>query len=922
MRLPAPCRIPPVLLIAVTTELLLSAPAKTLLATPIDSTATDSTAGELRHLFDNGLRLSVREDPAAPLVEVEMSFGVGSGVDADGREGTAHLLEHLMIRSSTERPHGGTDCALFLHSVYANAETSVDRIRTVTRCLPSQLDSVLAVQASVLRGVDVDPDELERERAVVLGEIAYRRRDVPANELFNELMQRELDGHPYGRPVAGTLESVASITREDLLDYDRRWLQPDIVSVAIVGPVDPSRARDAVEATLGRVEGQASELDLPPLPAPRGVSAVLDNFEMQGFVVGRIVRVPLRNATDLAMIQLLDLLAERAGWGGGWWPLGDSAWIQTTSRADYFLRPDLGFDHVQCQRDANWLLDATWDRLETEVRHLRWSDSFPELREEWVEDVRSMRDRRSGTARDLGEQSFDVSSRRIWDEAVVRAEEMTRKEVTHWLRRALADDRVSAGVVHGRDSGRYRTFEVAGAGRDEAVVELTDPLDGLDAHDVEAALARHREAGGPRIETRPLGNAAWSHVELPHARELHVGTVIAVECLEEERSSQKPGIARIYADLAQRGYRRNAKNRDRMWSRRDLPFGMTVRATPTRLRLGTHGSPAGASDMVEAMAKRLDSASFDTRVWRFILETGPDYYRNGFLAIDERATHFLMGRALGAGHPALHRWVAEDRTFENLNYDDMEETHEAYVREGARHLWTVGPTKADELAPLLEPALAQSGHRERPDPNFVTAGSAEGPAGEVFAAFGREEVQLHLVAGVADGRGLDWARVALLESLVESRCYSRLRAELGLAYWVRARAEPVGGQWVLEVSTGSNPEYAHTIFRELVGVLAGFSRDAVEPNHLLRARLRALRTWTDRLNRVGGAAQELPRMIELGPPPTDPLQALFEVDDAEWKQLVERVVRPRPVGFAVVGPVLEDERGAYLRILDEETTGR
>ncbi len=116
------------------------------------------------------------------------------------------------------------------------------------------------------------PEELEREKKVVLEEIGMRN-DRPNIKLFQELMATAYTVHPYRLPVIGSEESVSSFTRDDILAYINRQYQPENMAVVVVGDVTAEAVFQAVKEQIGDMPAhgyQAPELPVePPQHAPR-----------------------------------------------------------------------------------------------------------------------------------------------------------------------------------------------------------------------------------------------------------------------------------------------------------------------------------------------------------------------------------------------------------------------------------------------------------------------------------------------------------------------------------------------------------------------------------------------------------------------------------------------------------------------------
>src|SRR5215470_10724877 len=108
----------------------------------------------------------------------------------------------------------------------------------------------------------VDPDELAREREVILEEIR-QGSDDPARGVAQNLFATAFVAHPYRRPVIGTAASVARIGERELLGFFRRFYVADNLTLVVAGDVDPERVQRAVERRF-----RAMPSGRPPRCAP------------------------------------------------------------------------------------------------------------------------------------------------------------------------------------------------------------------------------------------------------------------------------------------------------------------------------------------------------------------------------------------------------------------------------------------------------------------------------------------------------------------------------------------------------------------------------------------------------------------------------------------------------------------------------
>ncbi len=236
--------------------------------TAILSTMTIASATELApHLYktklDNGLTVLVKETPSTRVATVQIWVKAGSVYEEKDEGGITHLIEHMIFKGTPARKAGEVAGAIEGAGGRINAYTSFEYTVYHATLSARFWDMALEVLADAVLNATFDADELEREKKVILEEIAMRE-DRPQNKLFQELMTSSFQVHPYRLPVIGTRESVSSFTREDILNYVRKHYHPENFTVVVVGDV---RFRD-IEAGVKELFGNIPKEIMPQPKMP------------------------------------------------------------------------------------------------------------------------------------------------------------------------------------------------------------------------------------------------------------------------------------------------------------------------------------------------------------------------------------------------------------------------------------------------------------------------------------------------------------------------------------------------------------------------------------------------------------------------------------------------------------------------------
>lgn len=206
-----------------------------------------------------GIKAWLVEDHSVPFTALEIRFKGGGALDAPGKRGAVNLMVGLL-----EEGAGDLDARAFAARSEALAArlgfgASEDSVRISAQVLTENRDAALAHLRLALVEPRFDPAAIERVRAQVQSILRSDRTDP--NAIAGQTFDRLAWGaaHPYGSTMDGTPDSVAALSRDDLIDAHRGALALDRVHVGAVGDITAEELGIALDALLG---------DLPAVGAP------------------------------------------------------------------------------------------------------------------------------------------------------------------------------------------------------------------------------------------------------------------------------------------------------------------------------------------------------------------------------------------------------------------------------------------------------------------------------------------------------------------------------------------------------------------------------------------------------------------------------------------------------------------------------
>jgi len=219
-----------------------------------------------RTVLPNGLVIITEPMDHVRTVAFGVWVAAGSRFEDATHNGVSHFIEHILFKGTTARSALAIAEAMDAIGGQLNAFTDKEHTCYYLRVLSDHLEEGVAVLADMLLHPAIDPEAMERERQVLAEEIKMTE-DTPDDLVHDVFAETLWPGHPLGRPISGSLASLARISREDLCRYMAERYRPDAVLVTAAGQLAHDRIVALVDAALGAWEGRASAcVHLPPSP--------------------------------------------------------------------------------------------------------------------------------------------------------------------------------------------------------------------------------------------------------------------------------------------------------------------------------------------------------------------------------------------------------------------------------------------------------------------------------------------------------------------------------------------------------------------------------------------------------------------------------------------------------------------------------
>ena len=201
--------------------------------------------------LDNGLRVVTCEMPHSRSVSISVFIGVGSRYEAAERAGISHFTEHLMFKGTRRRP-AAEEISATIEGTGGVLNAATEHEFTVYWCKVAEpyADLGLDLIMDMVRNSRCDAESVENERMVVLEELKSNA-DYPNDRVDSLTCEMLWPDHPLGRDIAGTEESVSSISREMVLEHAERFHRPGNTVISVAGKASHEEVVGRVEALCG-----------------------------------------------------------------------------------------------------------------------------------------------------------------------------------------------------------------------------------------------------------------------------------------------------------------------------------------------------------------------------------------------------------------------------------------------------------------------------------------------------------------------------------------------------------------------------------------------------------------------------------------------------------------------------------------------
>lgn len=214
------------------------------------------------------------EEPAIPIVSLEIEIPGGARLDPAGKAGASTLMSYLYDEGAGDLDSAAFNAAKDALSARFGFDVAQDSFSVSAQMLSSELEPSVRLLATALAAPRLDADAVERMRQALLARLASEAQDP--NDIAGRVwFAKAFPEHPYGIDIGGTPESVGALTAEDLRAAHGRLVQRAGVRIALVGDVTEAEAGRMLDLLFAGVpEGEARLFERLEAAPPPGIEVV------------------------------------------------------------------------------------------------------------------------------------------------------------------------------------------------------------------------------------------------------------------------------------------------------------------------------------------------------------------------------------------------------------------------------------------------------------------------------------------------------------------------------------------------------------------------------------------------------------------------------------------------------------------------
>lgn len=768
-----------------------------------------------RYQLENGLTVLLRPDRSLALCSAQVWIKSGS-IHEEGSlgSGLSHFLEHMLFKGTEKREGREISECVQAAGGYINAYTSFDRTVYYIDIPSENVEVALDVLSDSVFKSTLPPDEIEKERDVILREIDMGEDD-PDRKLLRALFETAFRTHPFRYPIIGYKDLFAKVARDELMAYYERRYVPNNAVLVVSGDFEVQDMKNRVDRLFGGLlRKPLPNIYIPPEPRQLAFRSKALYEDVQIVRVAMGFQTPGLSHPDTPVLDALSLIL-----GHGYSSLlsirlREKLKLVHSIDASNWTPGDLGVFYLALVCDPDKRQEAL-DETKGYLQSLTAADFTEErirkaVRQLMVSEINA-RKTVSGQASKLAAAEVVVGDIRYAEQYLRKAMRVTANDLIRVLKEWLLEERTT-------------------------VVSLNPKT--LESSDVQAAEG---PGSDPDFETREQPNGGSLLVRqdnrLPNA---HIRIVLNGGSLLEDAGKQ--GSTSLLATLLTKDTeKRTASEVSQAVESAGASFYEF--AGNNSLGLGIDFLPTDIDLILDILEQALLHSRFDEETFSIEKEAHLAAIKEDLDDIAIAGRRELRKLFFGE-HPFHLGGSGSLETVEPLTIGDLAALRERLLRSSNVTLAISGMFDAENVVPRLEALMAKLPQGEPPK----SASPFEKPAAPGVHRSPMERQQA-IVFHAYPGPGLladDFYVSEVADELfsgMSSHLFERVREKLGLAYFVRSSRIVGLDTAMFYLYAGTSQQGYDRVIAELIGEVERVRAGKLADEELARcqSRLKAAR---------------------------------------------------------------------------------
>lgn len=399
--------------------------------------------------LDDGQTVIIKQVKNNPIVIIDTWVKTGSINECDQNSGVSHFLEHLFFKGTQIHPPGDFDKILESKGAVTNAATSKDFTHYYVEIPSKYFDLAMGLHADQLLNPQIPRKELEKERKVVLEEIA-KGENNPTEKVYDNLNDMLYTQHPYKRKVLGSGDVIGKISREEILNYYNTHYGPQDMVTIVIGDVDPQHALEMVKQDF-KIEPRklTKNINKPEKPLVKKLTKVDYQPVQSGYIIVGYRTVDAINSDSYALDVLATILGE-----------GRSSILYQTIKEQKRLADSISAESSAFKEDGLFMIDAEFTPANADKLQKAINEEVEKVRKHGVtaqqlnlaksvieRDTYYSRESIANISSQIGYTTVLTDNPKYYDEYLANIKKVTAFDIKRVADKYLGENRSAVSIV-------------------------------------------------------------------------------------------------------------------------------------------------------------------------------------------------------------------------------------------------------------------------------------------------------------------------------------------------------------------------------------------------------------------------------------------------------------------------------------------